>query len=215
MDQYSNYGGQQEPPSNYEYQQYNDPYGQGGYVAPTNPSSEYYYGGLGGSGANASGGTNYGQDLTSDNSSLSSVPPPPFGSVVQQSSLSPPPPKMQSSYRNHNESDYKDVTEANLAEHFGGIGMLKIDKRTQKPKIWIYYDKINGLPKGDAAIRYFNNQPFLDQVIKVEMSVRKISAAGFNNGDWACDSGGNYDQGYGRQGKPDDRQDRRDRHRPY
>ncbi|CAJ0749638.1 5999_t:CDS:2, partial [Entrophospora sp. SA101] len=75
MDQYSNYGGQQEPPSNYEYPQYNDPYGQGGYVAPANPSSEYYYGGdnppppppsssstyegLGGSGANASGGTNY------------------------------------------------------------------------------------------------------------------------------------------------------------
>ncbi|CAJ0838832.1 2310_t:CDS:2 [Entrophospora sp. SA101] len=79
MDQYSNYGGQQEPPSNYEYPQYNDPYGQGG--------GNESYEGLGGSGANASGGTNYGQDLTSDNSSLSSVPPPPFDYKGQMSFL--------------------------------------------------------------------------------------------------------------------------------
>ncbi|CAI2163670.1 12013_t:CDS:2 [Funneliformis geosporum] len=218
----------------------------------------------------------------------------------------------------------KDVTEEKLAEKFGSLGMLKIDRKTQKPKIWIYYDKVTGLPKGDAtityedadstaaAIKYFDNQKFLDQVIKVEMSVRKISTSGFRarargrgrvltrgsrggppprDGDWACescsannfarrmecykchtpranasgeggygggrysgaprggyrgrrggppyssgsgrygdddrgyggggyrnsDSSHGYEQGYGRQNKQDDRQDRRDnsRYRPY
>ncbi|CAG8669794.1 14865_t:CDS:2, partial [Acaulospora morrowiae] len=82
----------------------------------------------------------------------------------------------------------KEVTEEKLADYFGSLGMLKIDKRTQKPKIWIYYDKATGIPKGDAtltyedpdstkaAIKYFDNQPFLGQPIKVEMSVRKISS---------------------------------------
>ncbi|CAG8604366.1 7875_t:CDS:2, partial [Gigaspora rosea] len=61
MDQYSNYGGQQDPSSTgYNYQSYNDAYSQSGYTAPTN-TSEYYYGGnntpAGGNG-NESSGTN-------------------------------------------------------------------------------------------------------------------------------------------------------------
>ncbi|CAB4394066.1 unnamed protein product [Rhizophagus irregularis] len=121
----------------------------------------------------------------------------------------------------------KDVTEEKLAEKFGSLGMLKIDRKTQKPKIWIYYDKVTRLPKGDAtltyedpdstaaAIKYFDNQKFLDQIIKVEMSVRKVPISGFRargrssrgrgfsrgirgsgsgggppprDGDWACES---------------------------
>lgn len=30
------------------------------------------------------------------------------------------------------------VTAAKLIEHFGSIGEIKIDKKTQEPKIWIY-----------------------------------------------------------------------------
>ncbi|GES88509.1 RNA-binding protein cabeza-like isoform X2 [Rhizophagus clarus] len=120
----------------------------------------------------------------------------------------------------------KDVTEEKLAETFGSLGLLKIDRKTQKPKIWIYYDKVTRLPKGDAtltyedpdstaaAIKYFDNQKFLDQIIKVEMSVRKVPTSGFRargrnsrgrgfsrgirgsggggppprDGDWACES---------------------------
>ena len=34
-----------------------------------------------------------------------------------------------------------DVTEEDLAAHFGSIGMLKEDKKRGKPKIWLYRDK--------------------------------------------------------------------------
>ena len=34
-----------------------------------------------------------------------------------------------------------DVTEEDLAAHFGSIGMLKDDKKRGKPKIWLYRDK--------------------------------------------------------------------------
>lgn len=34
-----------------------------------------------------------------------------------------------------------DVTEEELAAHFGSIGMLKEDKKRGKPKIWLYRDK--------------------------------------------------------------------------
>ncbi|CAG8527842.1 1435_t:CDS:2 [Ambispora leptoticha] len=88
----------------------------------------------------------------------------------------------------------KDVTEEKLANFFGGLGKIKIDKRTQKPKIWIYYDKVTGIPKGDAtltyedpdataaAINWFHNKEFLGQLIKVEMSVRKLGPTGFRGG---------------------------------
>ncbi|GAB4813719.1 hypothetical protein N2152v2_000765 [Parachlorella kessleri] len=48
------------------------------------------------------------------------------------------------------------VTEEQLAQHFGQIGLIKQDKkkRPPKPKIWIYRDKATGLPKGDATITY-------------------------------------------------------------
>lgn len=35
----------------------------------------------------------------------------------------------------------QDVTEEDLASHFGSIGMLKEDKKRGKPKIWLYRDK--------------------------------------------------------------------------
>ncbi|TQD90384.1 hypothetical protein C1H46_024021 [Malus baccata] len=41
-----------------------------------------------------------------------------------------------------------------LAEHFGTIGLLKKDKRTGRPKIWLYRDKLTNEPKGDATVTY-------------------------------------------------------------
>ncbi|KAK4480911.1 hypothetical protein RD792_011769 [Penstemon davidsonii] len=41
-----------------------------------------------------------------------------------------------------------------LAEHFGTIGLLKKDKRSGRPKIWMYLDKVTNEPKGDATVTY-------------------------------------------------------------
>ncbi|GMH07075.1 hypothetical protein Nepgr_008915 [Nepenthes gracilis] len=41
-----------------------------------------------------------------------------------------------------------------LAEYFGAIGLIKKDKRTGRPKIWLYRDKVTSEPKGDATITY-------------------------------------------------------------
>ncbi|KAJ2956321.1 hypothetical protein NQZ79_g7815 [Umbelopsis isabellina] len=42
------------------------------------------------------------------------------------------------------------VTEEKLAEVFGSIGIIKHDRKADKPKIWIYTDKATGKPKGDG-----------------------------------------------------------------
>lgn len=34
------------------------------------------------------------------------------------------------------------------------INLFKIDKRSGKPKIWMYNDKTTGLPKGEATVTY-------------------------------------------------------------
>ncbi|XP_057861299.1 transcription initiation factor TFIID subunit 15 [Cryptomeria japonica] len=72
-----------------------------------------------------------------------------------------------------------------LAEHFGTIGLLKKDKRTGRPKIWIYKDKISQEPKGDATVTYedphaaaaavewFNNTDFHGRIIGVFIAESK------------------------------------------
>ncbi|CAM6045734.1 unnamed protein product [Sphagnum compactum] len=72
-----------------------------------------------------------------------------------------------------------------LADHFGKIGLLKKDKRTNLPKIWIYRDKVANQPKGDATITYedphaagaavewFNNTDFHGNVISVSIAESK------------------------------------------
>ncbi|KAJ0829033.1 putative RNA recognition motif domain, Zinc finger, RanBP2-type, RNA-binding domain superfamily [Helianthus annuus] len=74
-----------------------------------------------------------------------------------------------------------------LAEHFGTIGLLKKDKRTGKPKIWLYHDKVTNEPKGDATVTYedpyaaqaavewFNNKEFHGNIIEVLMAQSKNS----------------------------------------
>lgn len=73
----------------------------------------------------------------------------------------------------------EDITEGELAEFFGAIGIVKVimivlpakflkcdvgvlqclsvsqvDKRTGKHKVWIYKDKMTGKPKGEATVTY-------------------------------------------------------------
>ena len=38
----------------------------------------------------------------------------------------------------------KDVTEAEVEAHFGSIGVIKLDKKRDKKKIWLYRDKATG-----------------------------------------------------------------------
>ncbi|KZV14440.1 transcription initiation factor TFIID subunit 15 [Dorcoceras hygrometricum] len=72
-----------------------------------------------------------------------------------------------------------------LAEHFGTIGLLKKDKRSGRPKIWLYHDKVTNEPKGDATVTYedphaaaaavewFNNKDFHGAVIGVFLAESK------------------------------------------
>ncbi|KAJ7560719.1 hypothetical protein O6H91_04G142100 [Diphasiastrum complanatum] len=75
--------------------------------------------------------------------------------------------------------------EMRLAEHFGKIGLLKTDKRSGRPKIWIYRDKSTNEPKGDATVTYedphaaiaavewFNNTDFHGSTINVSIAETK------------------------------------------
>ncbi|KAG4973688.1 hypothetical protein AAZX31_11G102100 [Glycine max] len=72
-----------------------------------------------------------------------------------------------------------------LAEYFGTIGLIKKDKRTGRPKIWLYRDKETNEPKGDATVTYedphaavaavewFNNKDFHGNTIGVFIAESK------------------------------------------
>ncbi|PWA48098.1 Nucleotide-binding, alpha-beta plait [Artemisia annua] len=75
-----------------------------------------------------------------------------------------------------------------LAKFFGTIGLLKKDKRTRRPKIWIYRDKVTNEPKGDATVTYedtyaaqaavewFTNKDFDGTIIEVLMAELKTGS---------------------------------------
>ncbi|CAH8385893.1 unnamed protein product [Eruca vesicaria subsp. sativa] len=77
-----------------------------------------------------------------------------------------------------------------LAEYFGTIGLLKRDKRTGTPKVWLYRDKETDEPKGDATVTYedphaalaavewFNNKDFHGSTIGVLMAESKNKSGG-------------------------------------
>ncbi|GLU04883.1 hypothetical protein SLE2022_220110 [Rubroshorea leprosula] len=79
--------------------------------------------------------------------------------------------------------------ETMMAEYFGTIGLLKKDKRTGRPKIWLYRDKETNEPKGDATVTYedphaasaavdwFNNKDFHGSTIEVAIAESKSSYA--------------------------------------
>lgn len=74
--------------------------------------------------------------------------------------------------------------ENEIAHHFGAIGIIKKDKKTQKPKIWIYRDKQTGSSKGEctityddphtasSAIEWFDGKEFKGSTIKVSLAQR-------------------------------------------
>ncbi|ESO97607.1 hypothetical protein LOTGIDRAFT_59711, partial [Lottia gigantea] len=78
-----------------------------------------------------------------------------------------------------------DLNEQMLVQHFGSIGVIKMDKRTDSAKVWIYKDKSTGVPKGEAtvtfddpatakaAIDWFNGKDFNGNTIKVELAQRQ------------------------------------------
>ncbi|KAF5450062.1 hypothetical protein F2P56_030441 [Juglans regia] len=95
-----------------------------------------------------------------------------------------------------------DGTDENmLAEYFGTIGVLKKDKRTGRPKIWLYRDKVTNEPKGDATVTYedphaalaavewFNNKDFHGNIIGVFIAESK------NKDDQTYNSGGDPNDG--------------------
>ncbi|XP_020242318.1 transcription initiation factor TFIID subunit 15-like [Asparagus officinalis] len=80
--------------------------------------------------------------------------------------------------------------ESMLAEYFGTIGLLKKDKRTGQPKIWLYKDKVTNEPKGDATVTYedphaalaavewFHNKDFHGSIIEVYIAESKNKDSG-------------------------------------
>ncbi|XP_062703130.1 RNA-binding protein cabeza isoform X2 [Aedes albopictus] len=109
-----------------------------------------------------------------------------------------------------------ETTEEEIAEHFGSIGLIKKDKRTMKPKIWMYKDKETGNMKGEATVTYedanaaqsaigwFGNKEFNGSVIKVSLAQRYNTwqnkggnRGGFNKGGFGGRGGGGDRGGYG------------------
>ncbi|KAJ3225166.1 hypothetical protein HK099_007249 [Clydaea vesicula] len=86
------------------------------------------------------------------------------------------------------------VTEASLSQMFGSIGVIKFDKKNAKKKIWVYMDKVTGLPKGDATVTYddpqtsdaavewFDGKVFEGNNIKVEKAEQKVFVPGAGRG---------------------------------
>lgn len=95
-----------------------------------------------------------------------------------------------------------ETSETEIADYFGAIGIIKKDKRTMKPKIWIYKDKESGRPKGEATVTYedanaaqsaigwFDNKDFNGSMIKVSLAQRyntwQNKGGQEREGDWIC-----------------------------
>ncbi|KAI7862284.1 hypothetical protein BDF14DRAFT_1857652 [Spinellus fusiger] len=106
----------------------------------------------------------------------------------------------------------QEVDEDKLAAHFGSIGVLKMDRKTRKPKIWIYFDKTTNLPKGDATLTYddppsadaaidwFGGKEFMGNIIQVSKAERKAVGPVPTRGGRGGGGGGFSDRGRGRGG---------------
>lgn len=46
------------------------------------------------------------------------------------------------------------ISEKDVEEFFGSIGIIKTDKKTRGKKIWLYRDKATGGLKGDGTVSY-------------------------------------------------------------
>ena len=45
-----------------------------------------------------------------------------------------------------------------LVDYFSTVGRIKIDRETNKPRVWLYHDKRTGDPTGEATITYHDNE---------------------------------------------------------
>ncbi|XP_011300491.1 RNA-binding protein cabeza isoform X3 [Fopius arisanus] len=118
------------------------------------------------------------------------------------------------------------VSEEEICQHFGAIGIIKNDKRTGKPKIWVYRDKNTGKPKGEATVTYddqdaarsaivwFDGKDFKGCTIKVQMAQHKSNWQGGRGGGrgGGAPGGGRGRGGFGGRGGGGDR-DGGDHHR--
>ncbi|KAK9886051.1 hypothetical protein WA026_014834 [Henosepilachna vigintioctopunctata] len=103
-----------------------------------------------------------------------------------------------------------DCTEDDIANHFGSIGVIKLDKRTQRKKIWLYKDKNTGESKGEATVTYddadaaqsaiswFDGKSFRGNTIKVQLATKKDNWSGGGRGG----GGGGSRGGGGGMGGP-------------
>lgn len=104
------------------------------------------------------------------------------------------------------------TTEDELCQHFGSIGIIKTDKKTQRPKVWMYKDKVSGQPKGEAtvtyedsnaassAIQWFDGKDFNGATIKVSLAQRQNTWGGNKGGGGGGFRGGRGGGGGGRGG---------------
>lgn len=104
---------------------------------------------------------------------------------------------------------------------------MQNDKRTGKPKIWMYKDKNTGKPKGEATVTYddqnaarsaidwFDGKEFKGSTIKVQIAQHKSSWQGSRGGSSSGGRGGDRGGrgrgggGFGGRGGGGDRDDHR------
>ncbi|CAF4374302.1 unnamed protein product [Rotaria socialis] len=88
----------------------------------------------------------------------------------------------------------KNVTVSQLKDVFSQIGIIKNDKKTNGPKIWIYKDKATGDGKGEATITYedeeaaqaainwYHGKEVLSSIVQISLATRRASAFGNRGG---------------------------------
>jgi len=77
-----------------------------------------------------------------------------------------------------------------LVDYFSTVGKIKIDRESNKPRVWLYHDKRTGDPTGEATITYhdhetqkralerFNGQRFMERYeLTVTPSIVKVHMA--------------------------------------
>ena len=82
------------------------------------------------------------------------------------------------------------LTKEDIVSFFGSVGVIKNDRRTGKPNIWIYKNRDTGEQKGEATVTYddpaaaesaitwFDGKDFNGMKIKVQMTWIKARPAG-------------------------------------
>ncbi|KNC95863.1 uncharacterized protein SPPG_09570, partial [Spizellomyces punctatus DAOM BR117] len=186
---------------------------EGGYA--TQQQYADYYGQQSGGGSNGYGGSDRSYGSRSYGGGQQSRDYGSGGSRADTSSAGGSEGKTQSQDTIYITGLSKSVTEQKLIDHFGSIGIIKTDKKTQKPKVWLYKDKATGLPKGDAtvtyddpcscdgAINWFDGKQFEGSTLKVERAEQKAPPPGGWGGGGGRGGRGGRGRGGGRGGGRD------------